>query len=613
VEVGHRETMRSGKNLEKIRLSYTNTQITNEKHYTTKDGNVELQVLIPRIAEWNLLAPVQPPSPSVPLIPPNPSLHQSNHHDTSHSDRWQEEEAKRKEREAQMESWKIQQSQQQQQQLTSLHSQLSSQQSHLPFSPSSPLSPLPVSSSSYSLPGLSVMPSPAVVILTYNRARYLTETLTSLTSTPGHEHFRLYVSQDGSQPDLTDLSQQFGFIYLRRERKPLLQPDQSATAYLAQHYKSILSRLFDPNQMNHSHVIVIEDDMIFSPDFFTLFIDTADLLNRDPSVFCISSWNDNGFRQLVVDSKRLFRTSYFPGLGWMLRREFWNEIVNDFPLDQWDHFMRLDTTSKGRDCIVPEVSRNHNIGQEGTNMGQSFYSKYLEPIAFNQDPIDSFARPNVGMGYMSGPAYENEMQELFDSAEISGFISSPDVQNRLRSLTPASSPASSQRYLFLYRHADYSLISNQYQLLSNPRGIHEGVIILRLGWHWLIFADVMKCKYLKEAQKFHPDESMKVIKGDQGENCNAVCERAALLDPSAGGKRRCDEDHFVYINECSILKEHFPCERGCRGGVIGPDVPNYVSSSTKPELYQHCLTTDFESNCHASHPTTRRICPCVPF
>ena len=42
------------------------------------------------------------------------------------------------------------------------------------------------------------------------------------------------------------------------------------------------------------------------------------------------------------------RTSYFPGLGWMLRRELWLEIGREFPDQAWDHWMRLNTTSKGK-------------------------------------------------------------------------------------------------------------------------------------------------------------------------------------------------------------------------------------------------------------------------
>jgi hypothetical protein len=39
--------------------------------------------------------------------------------------------------------------------------------------------------------------------------------------------------------------------------------------------------------------------MIVSPDFLQLFEATAYLLNEDPTLWCVSSWNDNGFPQFV--------------------------------------------------------------------------------------------------------------------------------------------------------------------------------------------------------------------------------------------------------------------------------------------------------------------------
>ena len=44
---------------------------------------------------------------------------------------------------------------------------------------------------------------------------------------------------------------------------------QPGHAWLTQHYKWALDRAF--HERGHSHVIVVEDDMIFSPDFLTLF------------------------------------------------------------------------------------------------------------------------------------------------------------------------------------------------------------------------------------------------------------------------------------------------------------------------------------------------------
>lgn len=52
------------------------------------------------------------------------------------------------------------------------------------------------------------------------------------------------------------------------------------------------------------------------PDFLLYFEATAPLLDADPTLWCVSTWNDNGFTTgHSWDVRRLFRTSYFPG-GW---------------------------------------------------------------------------------------------------------------------------------------------------------------------------------------------------------------------------------------------------------------------------------------------------------
>lgn len=44
---------------------------------------------------------------------------------------------------------------------------------------------------------------------------------------------------------------------------------QAGHAWLSQHYRWGLSRLFE--EEGHTHAIILEDDMLFSPDFLTLF------------------------------------------------------------------------------------------------------------------------------------------------------------------------------------------------------------------------------------------------------------------------------------------------------------------------------------------------------
>ena len=67
----------------------------------------------------------------------------------------------------------------------------------------------------------------------------------------------------------------------------------TASAKIANNYKNALMTVF--NKYHAKYSIIIEDDMMFSPDFLSYFRKTAFLL-KDPTVWCISSWNDFGFK-----------------------------------------------------------------------------------------------------------------------------------------------------------------------------------------------------------------------------------------------------------------------------------------------------------------------------
>ena len=59
----------------------------------------------------------------------------------------------------------------------------------------------------------------------------------------------------------------------------------------------------------------------------------------------------------------IHRSDFFPGLGWMLTRDFWLEIRDKWPKAFWDDWLRRPEIRKDRACIRPEVSRtamSHN-------------------------------------------------------------------------------------------------------------------------------------------------------------------------------------------------------------------------------------------------------------
>lgn len=66
--------------------------------------------------------------------------------------------------------------------------------------------------------------------------------------------------------------------------------------------------------------------MELAPDFFSYFQATSALLDIDSSLFCVSSWNDHGQSQFVQNETQLYRSDFFPGLGWMMVSSTWKDV-----------------------------------------------------------------------------------------------------------------------------------------------------------------------------------------------------------------------------------------------------------------------------------------------
>ena len=53
-------------------------------------------------------------------------------------------------------------------------------------------------------------------------------------------------------------------------------------------------------------VIIVEDDLDIAPDFFEYFTVGRQLLKADPTLYCVSAWNDNGKGNHVADPAKLY-------------------------------------------------------------------------------------------------------------------------------------------------------------------------------------------------------------------------------------------------------------------------------------------------------------------
>nr|XP_061808955.1 alpha-1,3-mannosyl-glycoprotein 2-beta-N-acetylglucosaminyltransferase b isoform X1 [Nerophis lumbriciformis] len=174
------------------------------------------------------------------------------------------------------------------------------------------------------------------------------------------------------QPDLSD-------IRVRPEHRKF-----QGYYKIARHYRWALNQVF--KTFSQSTVVIVEDDLEVAPDFFEYFRAMYPILRSDPTLWCVSAWNDNG-RDALVDPSRaglLHRTDFFPGLGWMLLKEVWDELEPKWPSAFWDDWMRLPEQRKDRSCIRPEISRTITFGRKGVSLGQ-FFDQYLRYIRLNTE------------------------------------------------------------------------------------------------------------------------------------------------------------------------------------------------------------------------------------
>ena len=125
---------------------------------------------------------------------------------------------------------------------------------------------------------------------------------------------------------------------------------------------------------------MVEDDLLFSPDLMEYFLAGWHVQRADPTLWCTSAWHDNGFRETADDPKRLLRTGFFPGLGWLLTRALYmGELERAWPTEHWDHWMRSEVkfrTSRGRECLIPQVPRTYHHGNKGTFMIKKTHELY---------------------------------------------------------------------------------------------------------------------------------------------------------------------------------------------------------------------------------------------
>ncbi|PQQ18338.1 hypothetical protein Pyn_08590 [Prunus yedoensis var. nudiflora] len=301
------------------------------------------------------------------------------------------------------------------------------------------------------------VPVAAVVIMACNRADYLERTVKSILKYQSSvaSKFPLFVSQDGSHPAVKEKALSYDQLtymqHLDYEPVHTDRPGELIAYYkIARHYKWALDGLFYKH--NFSRVIILEDDMEIAPDFFDYFESAAALLDKDKSIMAVSSWNDNGQKQFVHDPKVLYRSDFFPGLGWMLARS------------------TLKENHKDRQFIRPEVCRTYNFGEHGSSLGQ-FFKQYLEPIKLNDVLVDW---KSMDLNYLIEDKYIKHFADIVKKAKP---IRGTDLVLKARNI-------GGDVRIQYNDQPDFERIARQFGIFEEwkdgvPRTAYKGIVVFR--------------------------------------------------------------------------------------------------------------------------------------
>ncbi|KAG7312775.1 hypothetical protein JYU34_001152 [Plutella xylostella] len=249
---------------------------------------------------------------------------------------------------------------------------------------------------------------------------------------PDPETFPIIVSQDCGHNATYQVIK--SFVDSDPSISVVLQPNQSDITVpkkmrslkgyykIARHYKFALDHVLVT--LGHEAVIIVEDDLDISPDFFEYFLGTYPLLSKDPTLWCISAWNDNGKQSLIdlASPGLLHRTQFFPGLGWLLRSGVWGELRPVWPEAFFDDWLRDPAIIKSRSCIRPEISRTYSFGKVGVSKGQ-YFENHLRHMQLNTQFVH-FTKLNLT--YLLKENYDRNLRMLLPTLVE---MTAPEVKN----------------------------------------------------------------------------------------------------------------------------------------------------------------------------------------
>lgn len=135
-------------------------------------------------------------------------------------------------------------------------------------------------------------------------------------------------------------------------------------------------------------------------------------------------------------------------------------------------WMRYRENRKGRECIIPDLSRTYHFGARGLNMNSFMQDVYFTSHAINTQPN---VKLNVDVMYKDN--YEKELERLLRQAEVLDHSKTP-CSNR-KDFVPFTKNKTYVLYIRMDHGSDWITWQNVARCLKiwdlDPRGYHKSL------------------------------------------------------------------------------------------------------------------------------------------
>ncbi|XP_042885982.1 protein O-linked-mannose beta-1,2-N-acetylglucosaminyltransferase 1-like isoform X2 [Penaeus japonicus] len=343
-----------------------------------------------------------------------------------------------------------------------------------------------------------------VVVVTANKPRHLFRLLRNLFTVAGASETGVVIVVDGALAEPLALGAVLGVDVV--VHTPTGTRNERTNANIRFALYTVFKQFPDADK-----AIVLEDDLLLAPDALSFFHQSAWLLDRDPTLFCVNGFNSNSLPGMALDPSKMLRSESFPMYGWMVRRRYARQVVMrwiPYGVGDWDYWLMHADQQRGRDVASPEVSRIYHAGSTGVHV-----DGFEQHLFFGR--MVTTTSPEVRLENLTSILLDNYMRNLTDEIKSAEMLTPNPLEDNL---VPESHPGPFVVFVKAGTRNDEFFSFRIFMMTLNTyywdtREIFRGVMRFRVQGGRLLY--VVGCPLAQDFCKYNPKGYMTLTPSKQ--------------------------------------------------------------------------------------------------